>query len=166
MKTRSLLPLFLLLAVTVFGQTAEEKPARQILGLRLSMNEEQAHARLKEIGSFVRKEEKEQEVWKIKDASFSHILIGFAADRKLRYVTAVARKDKEAKPVTYESIGDLTKAKQAGDPKIKVYNYQRNLPAVKDEPETLLIVMGRDPEHLSTWSLKRLGAGAKAEEND
>ncbi len=130
------------------------------------MTEEQARGRLKEIGTFVRKEAGEQEVWKVSDPSFSHILIGFATDGKLRYVTAVARKDKDAKRIPYQSIGDLELAKQAGDPKMKVYNYQWNLPAEKDNPETLVIALGRDPENLSTLSLKRLGAGAEAKEKD
>jgi hypothetical protein len=146
--------------------TAAEKPDRQILGLRLGMNREQAHTRLKEIGQFVRNESQKQEVWTVRDPNYSHLLIGLAKDDKLRYVTAVAREDKEAKPVPYQSIGDLKEARVAGDPKIQVYNYQWHLPAEKGEPETLIIAIGRDPDKLSTYSLKRLGAAAEAGEND
>lgn len=148
------------------GAMAAEKPSRNILGLRLGMSEKQAHERLKEIGTYVRKETQKQEVWSVKDPSYSNILIGLAPDGKLRYVTAVAREDKEAKRVPYSEIGDLGKARQAGDAKIKVYNYQWHLDAAEGQPETLVIAIGRDPEHLSTWSLKRLGEGARAEEED
>ncbi len=157
----------LLLACAFAGSTAAgTKPARQILGLRLSMKTEEAHARLKAIGSFVRPVEGKQEVWKVRDPSYANILIGFNKDGELRYITAVARTDKETKPVPYASIGDLTKAKQAGDPKIKLYNYQWQLPVGKGQPKTLVLAIGRDPTHLSTYSLKRLGEGAAAEDGD
>ncbi len=167
MKLANAVPVFLLFFLGLStGAMAGERPDRQILGVRLGMNEGEVHTRLKEIGQFVRNEAGEQEVWKVKDSSFSHLLIGFAKDGNLRYVTAVAREDKEAKRVSYASIGDLAKARQAGDPKIKLYNYQWHLPPAKDEPETLVIAIGRDPDSLSTWSLKRLGPGAEAKEND
>ena len=144
---------------------AEGEPAREILGIRLSMNEEQVHARLKEIGTFVRAEPPRQEVWKVRDSSFSHVLIGFAKDTKLHYVTSVAREDREAKAVPYASIGDLKKADQKGDAKVSLYNYEWKLAAEKGEPETLVIALGRDGKHLSSLSLKRLGEGTSAKED-
>jgi hypothetical protein len=148
------------------GLAAEPQPGRQILGLRLNMNGEQAHARLKEIGSFVRAVEPRQEVWKVRDPSYANILLGFNKDGKLRYITAVARGDKEAQPVSYSSIGDLKKAKNAGNPKMKLYNYQWDLPAGPDEPHALVIAIGRDPSKLSTYSLKRFDNNIAAEKDD
>ncbi len=145
---------------------AGEMPARQILGVRLGMNEDQAHDQLKKIGTFVRAESLKQEVWKVNDPSYSNILIGFAKDGKLRYVTGVAREDKESKPVPYASVGDLKKAESKGDAKVRVYNYQWKLEPEKGEPETLVLAIGREPEKLSTLSLKRLGEGARAEDDD
>ncbi len=153
----------LLFHVVSAGALAGDKPTREILGLRLGMNEAEAHARLTEIGQFVRNEVQEQEVWTVRDPGFSHLLIGFAKDGKLRYVTAVARKDAEARRVPYGSIGDLVRARQAGDPKINLYNYEWSLPADKGEPETLVIALGRDAQYLDMYSLKRLGAGAAGE---
>lgn len=95
----------------------------------------------------------------------SHILIGFAKEEKLRYITAVARKDQEAKPVSYREIGNLEKARQAGDAKIKLFNYQWTLPPENDEPETLVIALGRDPERLDTWALRRLGEKGSEEQD-
>ena len=167
MKTPRLVSiLFLFLSLGMLGSISAETLARQILGVRLSMSEEEAHTRLREIGSMVREESLSQEVWKVRDPNYANILIGYAKDGKLRYVTAVARTDKEGERVAYSAIGDLKKAKQAGDSKIKVYNYQWHLPAEKAEPETMVFAIGRDPEHLDTYSLKRLGEGAKAEDND
>jgi hypothetical protein len=147
-----------------FSLNAAQKPARQILGIRLSMTKQQVHARLKEIGKFVRDVSLKQEVWTVRDPSFSNILIGFTKDDQLRYVSAIAREDKEAKGIPYAKIGDLKTAKGAGDPKIKVYNYQWHLPAENGEPETLVIALGREPVNLSTYSLKRLGDRAGEED--
>lgn len=166
---RKYIPVSLVLLVTcafASSSVAAAKPARQILGLRLSMKTADAHARLKAIGTFVRSVEGAQEVWKVHDSSYANILVGFNKDGQLRYITAVARTDKDAKPVSYASIGDLAKAKQAGNPKIKLYNYQWHLPADKGQPETLVLAIGRDPTNLSTYSLKRLGEGAAAEDDD
>ncbi|MGI8436810.1 MAG: hypothetical protein ACR2NX_07890 [Chthoniobacterales bacterium] len=156
-----------LLVVAEPSQAGPQQPARDILGLRLSMTEKQAHARLQELGALVRKEGMNQEVWKVNaNPSYSNILIGVTKDERLRYVTAVAREDKEAQRVPYSSIGDLKVAKQAGDAKIKVFNYQWTLPEGKGEPETLVLAIGRDSENLSMLSLKRLGAGAEAQDED
>ncbi len=147
-------------------ETSAQELHRDILGIRLNMAEKEAHSRLKEIGTFLRNEEKRQEVWQVRDESFSHLLIGFGKDEKLRYVTAVAREDKDAKRVPYEQIGNLKKARQAGDPRINNFRYEWELPAEKDNQQTLVIALGRDPKFLTTYSLKRLKDNSAAEEND
>lgn len=143
--------------------SGRQVPKRQILGINLNMTENEAHARLKTIGTLERTEEKRQEVWKVRDPSFSHIIIGFGKDEKLRYVTAVAREDKKAKRVTYSAIGDLKEARQVGNPKVMMFDYRWALPAAKDEPEMLVIALGRDPKFLTTYSLKRLGPRSRRE---
>src|ERR1039457_5109335 len=105
-------------------EASAQELRRDILGIRLKMTEEEAHERLKEIGTFVRNEGKRQEVWQVRDVSFSHLLIGFGKDEELRYVTAVAREDKDAKRVPYERMGNLKKARKAGDPGITNFRYE------------------------------------------
>ncbi|HMJ07318.1 MAG TPA: hypothetical protein VK474_13755 [Chthoniobacterales bacterium] len=141
-------------------------PARQILGLDLSMTNEAARERLKELGSLVRKEAGWQEVWTVRDPSFSHVIVGFGKDEKLNYITAVARADKEAKRIEYEKIGELKKARQTGDEKIRNFNYQWEIPAGKSNPHLLVIAAGRDPKFLATYSLKNLDNVPAKEEND
>jgi hypothetical protein len=143
-----------------------QTPDRQILAFRLGMTEEKVHERLKALGTLVRKEEKRQEAWQIHNPHFSHLIVGFNKEGKLRYVTVVAREDKDAKRIAYDQIGDLKKARQAGDPKVKNFNYQWDLPGDKDNPHMLVIVIGRDPKWLSTYSLKSLEANLSAEEDD
>ena len=118
------------------------------------------------MGTLVRKEANRQEAWQIRDKAFSHLIVGFNKDGKLRYVTAVAREDKDAKRVSYDEIGDLKKARQAGDPKVSNFNYEWELPADKTNPHMLVIAIGRDPKLLSTYTLKSLEEKVPAEDND
>ncbi len=134
------------------------EPRRDILGLHLEMTKEEATKRLNEIGTFERDERKQQAIWQVRDPSFSHLIIGMSKEGKLRYITAIARADSEATRVPYRSIGELKEAQQAGDPAIKNFRYEWSLPARKDQPEAVAQALGRDPEFLSTYSLKRVGA--------
>jgi hypothetical protein len=138
-------------------QAAGEPAKRDILGLHLEMTKEQATKRLTEIGTFERDERKQQAIWQVRDPSFSHVIIGMSKEGKLRYITATARTDAEAKRVSYSSVGDLDQARQTGDPTIKNFRFEWSLPALKDQPEAVAQALGRDPEFLSTLSLKRIG---------
>ena len=157
----------LLIAVAIIPPriSAQELP-REILGINLKMTMEDAHKRLREIGMFVRDEAGWQEVWKIHDGSFSHLIIGSGKDGKPHYVTAIAREDNEAKRVAYDTIGNLKKARQAGDPAIKNFSYQWDLPAKEGYPHMLVIAAGRDPKFLTTYSLKNLDNASAKEEKE
>lgn len=156
-KASLLAVLAVIVCVLLPTQAAVAEPKRDILGLHLDMTREDARKRLQEIGTFEREERKEQEIWQVRDPRLSHVVIGASKEGKLRYITAVAREDKEAKPVPYGKIGDLKQARQAGDPKIKNFQYQWELPATKVAPAMLVIAAGRDEKHLTTHSLRRLG---------
>jgi hypothetical protein len=147
------------------GVALGQNPKREILGFNLRMSQEDVRSRLKKIGTFVRAE-KRQEAWQIRDATFSHIIVGFGKDEEVRYITAVARKDKDAERVNYGKVGNLKKARQAGDPTIKNFNYQWDLPAKGEDPGMMVVAIGRDPEFLQTLSLKRIGKPAREEDDD
>ncbi len=166
MKLNRIIYLLLLIWGATSLWAADSKPARDILGLRLSMTESAVRQKLKKLGSFARAVPPRQEVWQIKNEHFSAILVGFNKDGQLRYITAVARTDKDGKKMTYATVGDLAKARQAGDPKINNFNYQWELAEKGDEPKTMVIAIGRDPKSLSTLSLKRLGEPVAKEEDD
>lgn len=158
------MPKFAYLVLLFAGAISSQLPAepdvklhRDILGLRLSMTKNETDGRLKEIGKFLRPDAKRQEVWEVRDPRFSHIILGFEKTGELRYVTAVARAEGDAKRVSYGEIGALEKARQAGDPTINNFIYQWELAAEEREPETLVVARGRDPEFLATYSLKRIG---------
>lgn len=129
---------------------------RQVLGIHFKLAKEDVHKRLKEIGSFVRAERKRQEIWQVRDASFSHLIVAFDKNAKLRFVTAVSREDADAKRVPYTQIGNVEKARQAGDPSINNFNYEWDLPSLDGHPHLLVIARGRDPTFLTTYSLKKV----------
>lgn len=148
--------LALLIVTTIPHRLVAKEPPHQILGLGLNMTEEEAHKRLKEMGEFVRNDAGWQEIWQVRDPSFAHLIIGLGKDGKLNYVTAVAREDKEAKRISYDEIGNVKQARQAGDVAIKNFNYQWDVPAQAGNPHMLVIVAGRDSKFLATHSLKNL----------
>ena len=129
---------------------------RQIFGIHFNLAKDDVLKRLNEIGSFGRAERKRQEIWQIRDPSFSHLIVAFGKDGTLRFVTAVAREDAAAKRVPYGEVGNLEKARQAGDPSIKNFNYEWDLPSQDGNPHVLVNARGRDPKFLTTLSLKRV----------
>jgi len=155
LKPGLLISLISLFVATLPALGANE-PSREILGLSLKMTREEAQKRLQEIGTFERDERKQQQIWKVRDASLSHLIIAFNKEGQMRFITAVAREDKEASRVPYARVGDLKKAQQAGDEAIKNFHYQWDLPAGKDSPAVQVSARGRDPKFLTTWSVKRL----------
>ncbi|MFN2508627.1 MAG: hypothetical protein ABR589_07625 [Chthoniobacterales bacterium] len=155
MKNLAWTVLFLSAVLAADGGPAPEL-RRDILGLRLNMSREEAGKRLREIGSFERDERKQQEIWKLRDGSFSHLIVAFGKeDGKVRFVTAVAREDAEAKRLRYSDVGKLDEARQVGDAAIKNFNYEWTLPAGNGSPPAQVNARGRDAEFLSTYSIKR-----------
>ena len=164
MKKLTPLLLFLTLWYPTLKAAPSENFGRELLGIHLNLPKEDVTKRLQEIGTFVRAERKLQEVWQVRDESFSHLIIGFSKDARLRFITAVARDDKEAKRLPYSKIGDLKTARQAGDVKIKNFNYEWELPATPERPQTQVNARGRNPEFVETISLKRIGSEPAEEE--
>ena len=159
MKFTSIRAALLLLACLALPASAgPEEPKRDLLGLHLAMTQEESEKRLQEIGTLERHERKQQEIWRVRDASYSHILIGRDKAGALRFITATARTDAEAQRVPYAAIGNLERAKQTGGPAIKNFRYEWELPKGERSPVMLVRAMGRDENHLSTLTLKRISS--------
>src|ERR1700730_18534433 len=78
------------LALSLTTSAAGKQPAPQVLGLRLGMSYERAHARLSEIGQF-KSEDEGQQVWTLRnDKHYQYLIIGFDRERNVRYVTVLA----------------------------------------------------------------------------
>jgi hypothetical protein len=144
----------LCVATLSFAEPLTER--RELLGLRLSMTAAEARARLEAIGTFVRDERKKQQIWTVRDDHFSHVIIALDKSDRLRFITAVARSDADAKRLRYDAVGPVEQARQAGDPKINNFNFEWTVEPRDAEPRLLVSARGRDAAFLDTLSLKRL----------
>lgn len=151
---RKLTSILLLLVVgAVISAAAPVRLRPEIMGIALDMNRDQARARLKAIGSLEREERKRQEVWAVKDQRFSHLLIGYDADYRVRYVTAIARVD--GPRVRYEEVANVRTAQRTHN--------QGNLKFTWEvEPRRghfayVVMARGHDPKYLDSYSVKKLG---------
>src|SRR5436305_10701975 len=118
------LPLLILLLRGLDGFAASHQPAPRILGIHLGMKYADAHTRLTRIGHF-KSEDEGQEVWTLNnDKHYQYAIVGFDRERKVRYVTVLARPDGQA--VNYEDVGDLAQATRAGQPGNLRYTWKLN----------------------------------------
>src|SRR5207302_10423550 len=132
------LPLLILLLCGVDSLAADRQPAPGILGVRLGMKYASAHTRLTRIGHF-KSQDEGQEVWTLNnDKHYQYAIVGFDRERKVRYVTVLARPDGQA--MNYEDVGDLAQASRAGQPGNLRYTWKLN--DRKNHFEYLAIVAG------------------------
>jgi len=143
-----LITLCALLTVTAFVADAKARP--EIMGVALSMSREAAQARLKTIGRLEREEPKRQEVWAVNDPRVSHILVGYDADYRVRYVTAIARAG--GPRIRYQEVVDITHAQRSN----YQGNYKFTLEARRKQLAYVTIAHGRDPQYLESYSVKRV----------
>lgn len=123
----------------------------EILSISLGMTRSDVHARLQKIGHLEKEERKRQEVWRLKqNAFFSHLLIGFDSDFKVRYLTAVARPN--GRRLRYSDLGDLKLAKEMR--LLRNVQYEWQVPASGNLPAYIVMARGTHPQYLTTYSLK------------
>ena len=144
--------LTLLLAIGIWASAAPVARARpEIMGVALDMSRDDARARLNSIGSLEREERGRQEVWAVKDPRISHLLVGYDADYRVRYVTAIARTD--GPRIRYQEIADLKSAQRAvvqGN-----HKFTWEIPARRGQMAYILIARGHDPQYLDSYSVKK-----------
>ena len=141
------------LALSLTASAAGKQPAPQILGLRLGMAYERAHARLNEIGQF-KSEDEDQQVWTLRnDKHYQYLIIGFDRERTVRYVTVIARPD--GHPVNYADVGNLADATRTGGAGNLRYTWKAN--DKKGGFDYLAIAKGKDQRYLNRYAVKRLG---------
>jgi hypothetical protein len=133
---------------------APEEPEPEVLGIRIGMSMEEAHARLSKMGRLEKEERKQQEVWALSgDERFAFLIVGFEKQsRRVRYVTAKARET--GKRVRYAEVLDLKEARQTTSP--PRYEYVREVAARGAQPRFAVILLGSSPEVLTYYSVKKL----------
>ena len=111
---KTLTSISLLLVIGILVSAAPARPRPEILGISLDMKRDVALVRLKAIGSLEREARKKQEVWAVKDARISHLLVGYDMDDRVRYVTAIARTD--GPRIGYHEIANMKSAQRNDTP--------------------------------------------------
>ncbi len=145
---KSLLRLSLLLVIGVLVSVAAARPRPEIMGVSLDMKRDDAVARLKSIGSLERETGKRQEVWAVKDVRISHLLVGYDAESRVRYVTAIARTD--GPRIRYQEVADMKSAQRSVTPGNHKFTWE-----IEGRRGFILIARGHDAQYLDTYSVKK-----------
>ena len=147
---KKLLSVSLLLVVSVLVSAAAARPRPEIMGISLDMKRDDAVARLKSIGSLEKEARKRQEVWAVKDARISHLLVGYDADGRVRYVTAIARAD--GPRIRYQEVADLKSAQRSVTPGNHKFTWEIE---GRRGHSFILIARGHDAQYLDSYSVKK-----------
>lgn len=129
-------------------------PSPEILGVRLGMTREEAHARLRAIATLEKEERKQQEVWRLTgDPSYTHLMVAYDKGyASVRYVTAVA--NEQGRRVPYADVIDLDNARAEGTPASRTYTQET--PARDGRPGFIAKALGTDPTYLKYYSVERI----------
>jgi hypothetical protein len=147
---KRLFSLSLLLVISVLVSAAPARPRPEIMGISLDMKRDEALVRLKSIGSLKREARKQQEVWAIKDPRISHLLVGYDAENRVRYVTAIARTD--GPRIRYHEVADLKSAQRNDTPGNHKFTWEIER---RRGESFILIARGRDAQYLDSYSVKK-----------
>lgn len=151
-RMQRIFPLGVLAALVAVAGAAQAKVRPEIMGISLEMSRETAQARLKAIGQLEKEDRKRQEVWAIKDPRVSHLLVGYDAEYRVRYVTAIARTD--GPRIRYAEVADLKTAQRLNNQ--GNYRFTWEVPARRGQFAFVMIAHGRDPQYLDSYSVKKI----------
>ncbi len=140
----------LLLLAAACSTAVEPKP--EILGIRLGMSREEAHARLQDIGKFEKEERRQQEVWRLTgDPNYSHLMVAYNKQyTSVRYVTAVA--NEQGRRLRYADVVDPARARLESSQASRTYTQE--IPARDGRPGFVAKVLGDDPTYLKYYSVE------------
>ena len=147
---KKLTTLLLLFVLSISVSAAFARPRPEIMGISLDMTRDDARTRLKSIGSLEREDRKRQEVWAVKDVRISHLLVGYDADNRVRYVTAIARTD--GPRIRYQEVADMKSAQRSVTPGNHKFMWEIE---GRRGHSFILIARGHDAQYLDTYSIKK-----------
>lgn len=141
----------LLLFAPACAKRVELKP--EILGVRLGMTREEAHAHLRNIGQLEKEERRQQEVWRLTgDPGYTHLMVAYNKEyTSVRYVTAVA--NEQGQRIRYADVMNLDGARL--DSTAASRTYTRETPASANQPGFVAKAIGTDPTYLKYYSVER-----------
>ncbi|HEX8354042.1 MAG TPA: hypothetical protein VF611_14135 [Pyrinomonadaceae bacterium] len=140
----------LLLLVAACATAVAPKP--EIVGVRLGMSREEAHARLQGIGKLEKVERRQQEVWQLTgDPNYSHLMVAYNKEyTSVRYVTAVA--SEQGRRLRYADVIDPARARLESTQASRSYTLET--PARDGRPGFITKAIGDDPTHLKYYSVE------------
>ena len=153
-----------LLLLFAAGCAASDEPKPEILGVRLGMSREEAHARLQKIGRLEKEERRQQEVWRLDgDPSYSHLMVAYNKEyTSVRYVTAVA--NEQGRRVPYAAVVSLGGAHLESTQASRTYTQE--LPERFGRPGFVAKAIGADPTYLQYYSVERADPEEEGEDDE
>ena len=149
---KRLLSLSLLLAISAISvSAAPARPRPEIMGISLDMKRDDARSHLQSIGKLEKEQRKRQEVWAVKDSRISHLLVGYDADYRVRYVTAIARTD--GPRISYQELADLKSAQHSVTPGNHKFTWE--VAGRRGQAAFIMIARGHDAQYLDSYSIKK-----------
>ena len=148
----------LLLVILLVGACATAHAARDLFGVRVNESKADVHAKLGAIGTLQREERKRQEVWELRDPRFQGAIVGYDTEWRVRFITAVAKKDGE--PVRYADVLDVTAAAHS------VTGTSHNYRWHPRDADYTLIAIGNDADRLTYLTLTKSNDAEAEEEED
>ena len=136
-----------------------DRDATQLQGVRLEMTKDQVHKVLRQVADYKLQDEN-QEVWVFRsDPNIRSIIVGFAPDNRVRYVTAIAKPD--GRPLPCRPLGNIKNAQVAGTAGNLVFTH-----SWKEHHEEFVATARGTKERLASCSVKKAGAGIQNEEEE
>jgi hypothetical protein len=143
----------LLLLASACATTTGGEPKPEILGVRLGMTREEAHARLKNIGQLEKEERRQQEVWRLaSDPAYTHLMVAYNKEyTSVRYITAVA--NEQGSRIRYADVVNLGSARSESTQASRTYTQE--VTARANQPGFIIKAIGVDPTYLKYYSVER-----------
>ena len=147
-----------LLLMTLSQCASKATPAadlpKDILGVSVGMNKDEARKRLEEVAQFVSEDRETGQLWLTKnDPRFKHLAVAYDANNQIRFVTAMVEKATAKERVRFAEVGDLGQAeKQVA---AQHHKYYWDVPASEGKPAYKIFIYGDDPDFLTIYSLSK-----------
>lgn len=148
-----------LLAVGLAAGLHLGSDAPQLSGVRLEMAKARVHTVLNRVADY-KSQDENQEIWVLKnDPSIQSLIVGYAPDDHVRYVTELPKTSGVA--LTCKPLGDIKKAQVAGS--AGTYVYTRTW---KEHDDEFVAIARAEAGHLTSCSVKKVGVGIENEEEE
>jgi len=138
---------------------AQQTPV-ELFGIHVNEPEEEVRRALNGRASF-EKQDEGQQVWRIlNDPSMQYVILGFDREQQVRYVTTLAATG--GPPMACPPLGNVSTAAKTGNAGSMELRRELRQPG----EDVTIIAHGPSPDHLSSCSIKKQGAGIEQEEEE